>query len=133
MAKPGLCDRPFFSFPGATYTKMSQFTKGGGTAVGGGGAIKSAASCGRIRGRGFVRLLRGAISNSSMSSAPPSPKRCCHAPTTTVSKLPPQESEDIKPKPSAPAAEGTGLAPEAPSLAVSQALEVAIPAHMTPL
>ena len=54
-------------------------------------------------------------------------------PYTTISKLPPQESEKVKPKPSALAAEGSRLAQEAPSLAVSQALEVAIPTHMTPL
>ena len=68
-----------------------------------------------------------------MSSVPPPPKRCHHAHTTTISKLPPHESKVVKPKPSTPAAEGSGLAQEAPSLAVSQALEIAIPAHMTPL
>ena len=38
-----------------------------------------------------------------------------------------------QPKPSTPVAEGSGLAQEAPSLAVSQALEVVITTHMTPL
>ena len=133
MAKPGLCDRPLFYFPGAAFTEASQFVKGGGTAVGGRGIAKSRASCGRIRAEGLYRLLRGALSHSSMSSAQPPPKRCCQAPTTTVSTLPNQESEGVKSKPSAPAAEGSGLAQEAPSLPVSQVLEVAIPTHMTPL
>ena len=78
-------------------------------------------------------LMRGALLHSSMSSAPPPPKRCHQAPTTTICKLPPQESEKVKPKSSAPAAEGSGLAQEAPSLAVPEALEIAITAHMTPL
>ena len=54
-------------------------------------------------------------------------------PTATISKLPPRESEGVEPKPSTPAAEGIRLAQEASPLAVSPALEVAIPAHMTPL
>ena len=60
------------------------------------------------------------------------PKRC-QASTTTVSKLPPQESKAVKPKPSTTTAEESRLAQEAPSLAFSQALEVAIPTHMPPL
>ena len=64
---------------------------------------------------------------------PTPPKRCHQAPTATISRPPPQKSEKIEPKPSAPAAEGSRLAQEASSLAVSQVLEVAIPFHMTPL
>ena len=45
----------------------------------------------------------------------------------------PQVSRGVKPEPSTPVAEGSGLAQQASSLAVSQALEVAIPTHMTPL
>ena len=82
---------------------------------------------------GFYRVLMGAVLQLSMSSAPSPPKRHCHAPTATISKLPPQESKGVEPEASAPVVEGTGLALEAPSSAVSQALEVTIPAHMTPL
>ena len=82
---------------------------------------------------GLYRLLRGAVSHSSVSFAPPPPKRCHHAPTTTVSKSPHQESEGVEPEASAPAVEGNGLALVVPSSAVSQSLDVAIPAHMTPL
>ena len=49
---------------------------------------------------GLYGLLGGALSHSSMSSAPPPPKRHCQAPTTTVSKPSPQESKNVKPKPS---------------------------------
>ena len=80
---------------------------------------------------GLYRLLRGVLLHLPVSCAPSHPKRCHQAPTT-ISKLSPQESAGVKPKPSAPVAEGSGLEQEAPSLAVSQALEVVIPAHMTP-
>ena len=63
----------------------------------------------------------------------PTPSKRCHqAPTATVSKLPPQEPREVKPKSPAPAAEGDILAQEAPSLAASQASEVAIPTQMHP-
>ena len=75
----------------------------------------------------LYRLMRWALSHSPMSCAPPPPKRHHYVPTATISKPPPQESEGVKPKPSIPAAEGSGLAQEASSMAVSQALEVAIP------
>ena len=64
---------------------------------------------------------------------PPPPKRHCHALITTTSKLPPQESKGVEPEASASAVEGVWMAPEAPSSAVSQALEVVIPTQMTPL
>ena len=63
-----------------------------------------------------------------MCIAQPPSKRHHQAPTATISKPPPQESGEVKP--SAAAAEGGALAQEAPSLAISQALEEAIPAHM---
>ena len=59
MAKPGLCDRPLFSFPGATFTAASQFVERGGPAVGGGGITQSRTDCGRIRGRGFIQASEG--------------------------------------------------------------------------
>ena len=86
-----------------------------------------------LEAEGLYGLLRGALSHSLMSSVPPPSKRHCQAPTATISKLPPQESGEVEPKPSAPAAEEGILAQKAPSLAISQALEIAIPAHMTPL
>ena len=63
----------------------------------------------------------------------PPPKRYSHAPTTTISKPPSQESEGVEPEASAPAVGRVEMAPEAPSSAVSQALEVAILTHMTHL
>ena len=62
-----------------------------------------------------------------MSSIPPLPKKCCHVPTATVSKPPPQEPEEAVPKAFIP------VALEAPSSAGSQTLEVAIPTHLAPL
>ena len=102
MAKPGFCDRPFFSFPGAAFTKMGQLVKGGGTAVGGRGVAKSRASCSRIRGRGFVQAPEGS-SVTFLCVLYPTPhlKDVAHAPTATISMLPPQESKGIRPKPSA--------------------------------
>ena len=82
---------------------------------------------------GSYRLLRSALSQFPMSTAQPPTKKCCQAPNTTISKPPCQEPEEVKPKSSAPAAEGGILAQEAPSLAVSQTLDVAIPANMEPL
>ena len=54
-----------------------------------------------------------------------------HTPTATISKPPPQEPET--PEASTHVARNLNLAPEVSSLAASLALEVAIPAHMTPL
>ena len=82
---------------------------------------------------GQYGLLRGAISHSPMSYIPTPTKKCCHTPTATISKPHPQEPEEAAPKASAPAAREAELAPEVPSSASSQALEVSIPAHMTPL
>ena len=48
----------------------------------------------------------------------PHPKDC-HTPTTTISKLAPQESEGVKPEASAPKVGGVELTLEAPSSAVS--------------
>ena len=86
-----------------------------------------------LEAEGLYGILRVALSHSPMSTTQPPTKRHCQAPTATISKLHLQEPEEVKPKPSAPAAEGGILAQEAPSLVISQALEVAIPAHMTPL
>ena len=133
MAKPGLCDRPLFSFPGTEFTEASQFVKGGGTAVGGRGFTKSRTSCGRIRGRVFVQAPEGSSIELPCVLCPTPPKRCHQTPTATVSKLPPQESEGVEPEFSTPVAKGSGLAQEAPSLTVSQALKVAIPTYMRPL
>ena len=41
--------------------------------------------------KGFYGLLRGATLHSSISPAPPH-KKVCHAPSATISHLPPQES-----------------------------------------
>ena len=53
--------------------------------------------------------------------------------TATISKQPPQDPEEAAPEAFTPVVREAELALEVPSSAVSQALEVAIPAHMTPL
>ena len=63
---------------------------------------------------GFYALLRGAISHSYLPTCSSPPKKACHAPSATVSHLPPQES--------------TG-----PEASVPPAPEEEIPAHMQPL
>ena len=82
---------------------------------------------------GLYRLLTEAISYSSMSSAPSSPKKWHHIPTATISKPPSQEPEEVAPEGSVPAVKVVELTLEVPSSTASPALEVTIPAHMTPL
>ena len=76
---------------------------------------------------GFYGLLRGAMSHSSMSSAPPPPKRVCHTPSATISHLPPQESKE--PKAPGPVEQ----VPESTSVTAPSVLEREIPANMQPL
>ena len=76
---------------------------------------------------GFYGPLRGAILHSSLPTSSPPPKKACHAPSATVSHLPPQESTG--PEASAPADQAL----ESASLAVPPASEEEIPAHMQPL
>ena len=80
----------------------------------------------------LYRFLRGALSDSSMSSAPPPLKKHCHVPTATISQLHPQESEGVESEASTPVVGGIELVLETPSSAVSQALEVAIPTTWHP-
>ena len=80
MAKPGLCDRPLFSFPGAGFTEVSQFVKGGGTAVEGRRIAKSRTSCGRIGGRGFVWAPEGSSIVLLCVLCPTPPEGCHQAP-----------------------------------------------------
>ena len=76
---------------------------------------------------GFCGLLRGAMSHSSMSSAPPLPRKVCHTPSATISYPPPQESQEPKgPGPAEQALESTSLT--APSI-----LEGEILANIQPL
>ena len=113
MAKPNLCDRSLslliqvsLSYEEAQHLETEGLQKVEMVVAG-------------SEAEDLYGLLRGALSYSPMSSAPPPSKRCCWAPTTTVSKLPPQEPGEVKPKPSTPAAEGDVLAQEALSLAIS--------------
>ena len=76
---------------------------------------------------GFYGLLRGAISHSSLPTSSSPPKKAHHAPSTTVSHLPPQEFTG--PEISTPADQAL----ESASLAVPPASEEVIPAHMQPL
>ena len=105
---------------------------GRSTAVGDEGAAEDQVSGGRIRDRGSVWALKGSCITFPHVLHPTPTQRCCPAPTTTISKPPPQESKGAEPEASALVVGGE-LAPGAPSSAVSQALEVAIPTHMAPL
>ena len=90
-------------------------------------------SGGRIRGRNSVQAPEGScISFPNVLHSTP-PKKHCHTPSATTSKPPPQEPEETVPEVSAPVVREVELASEAPSSAVSQALEVDISTHMTPL
>ena len=59
IAKPGLCDRPLFSFPGDAFTAVGQFAEGGGTTVGDRRAAESGNGCGRIRDGGSIWASEG--------------------------------------------------------------------------
>ena len=68
-----------------------------------------------------------------MPVAQPPAKRHCQTPTTTMSKPPPQKPRVVDLESSTPTAEGGVQGQEAPSLAICQALEVAILTNMTPI
>ena len=76
---------------------------------------------------GFYGLLRGAVSHSSLPTSSPPPKKTCHAPSSTISHPPPQESKESEA--SVPAEQAL----ESASLTVPPALEEEIPVHMQPL
>ena len=76
---------------------------------------------------GFYGLLRGAMLCSSISSAPPPPKKVCHTPSATISHPPPQESQELEA--SGPAKQMA----ESISVTVPPVLEGEIPANMQPL
>ena len=58
-----------------------------------GGLGKVEAAMAGLEVEGFYGLLRGAITHPSISSVPPPPKKAHHAPSTTVSHLPPVTPE----------------------------------------
>ena len=76
---------------------------------------------------GLYGLLRGAVSHSSLPTSSPPPKKTLHAPSSTISHLPPQES--MEPEASVP----TEQALESTSSTASSVLEREIPANMQPL
>ena len=92
-----------------------------------GGVEEDRGGSGRIRGRRFIWALEGShITFPSCLMPTPTQKRPPHPPATISKPLPP-EPEEAVPEASIP------VALEAPSSAGSQALKVAIPAHMTSL
>ena len=135
MANPGSCDRPsfFFFFQGLHLLRWASLLKEEAQQLEVDGLQKIELAVAGSETEGLYRLPEGSSITFLHVLCPTPLKGCHHTPTTTVSKPPPQQSEGVEPEPSAPAAEQSGLAQEAPSLAVSQALEVVIPAHMTPL
>ena len=102
-------------------------TGGGSSALRNRRASQNGTSSGRFRGRGFLWASEGAISHSSLPTSSPHPKKCCCAPSITVSHLPPQESTG--PEVSTPADQAL----ESASPALPPASEEAIPAQMQPL
>ena len=76
---------------------------------------------------GFYGLLLGAVLHSSLPTSSPPPMKTCHAPSSTISHLPPPESKE--PEASVPAEQAL----ESASLTVPPVLEEEIPAHMQPL
>ena len=120
-------------FSGLGFTEKSQFTEGRSSASGDWGAGKNWSSSGRIGGGRSVWTPEGSHIAFLHILCPTPPKKACHTPSTTVSRLPHQESEEAVPEASAPVAKDVKQVPEAASPAASPAIEVAIPAQMTPL
>ena len=109
MAKPDLCNRPSLSLflfgacncctrPVCWREKAQHLETAGHQKV----EMVVAGS----EPEGLYRILRGALSHSSISMVQPPTKRHCQIPTATISKPPPQEPEEVKPESSAPIAEG---------------------------
>ena len=108
--------------------------------AGGRGAAKDRVSSGRIRGRGFLWGPEGSYisqlhflhpappKNANLPQLPPSPSYPQNDTKASVT-----EGEEQTPEASAPTVMRSKLALVAPSLAAPEALEVAIPTHMTPL
>ena len=130
MAKPDICDRPISPFQGLHLLCQASTLREEAQCLETAGLQKVEMVVAGSKAEGLYRLLRGALSHSPRSMAQPPTKRCHQAPTTTVSKPPPQEPEEVEPEYSAPVAEGGLLAQDTPSL---KALEVAIHANMAPL
>ena len=120
-------------FSGSQFVNEGKPFEGGGSVTRNRGATKIESAVEGSEVQGLYKLLRGAVSNSPMSSYPTPPKKHHHIPTATISKVHPQEPKEAAPEASAFVVREVKLALEAPSSAVSQSLEVAIPDHMTPL
>ena len=91
----------FFHFLGAGSTEKGGHPMGGSPEIRNGGTVfgglwlgEDGSDSGRLRGGGFYGLLRGAMSHSSISTAPPSNKKVHHTPSATISCLSPQESKE---------------------------------------
>ena len=76
---------------------------------------------------GLYGLLRGTVSHSSLPTSSPPPKKSYHAPSSTISHLPLQESKE----PEASVAAEQAL--ESTSSTAPSVLEGEIPANMQPL
>ena len=111
--------------PGQSVEGGNPVSRNGGPSEGGNGG-------GRTCSRGLIQAPEGSPISFPMSMVQPPTKRCHQAPTVTVSKQPPQEPKKVKPKSAAPIAEGGLSTQEGPSLTISQALGIAIPATWHP-
>ena len=122
-----------FLHSGFGFATMGEYAKGGGTMVRDRGDGQDSIGCGRIRGRGFVwTLVGGHVMFLHVLCHTPTQK-CHQSPTATISVSPPQEHQEAAPEDSTPAVKKSELALEVPSPAATEALEVAIPIHVTPL
>ena len=112
---------------------MGQLSIRGSAAVGDGGAAEDEVSSDRIGSGGSLGALEGShIILPHVLHPTPTQKMlpCSHCHHISCT---PQESEAIKPEASTPTVGGVELALEAPSSAIFQALEVAIPNPIAPL
>ena len=99
MAESGLCDRLFSLFQELDLLKWASVLREEEQQLEVEGLQKVKLAVAGSEAEGLYRLLMGAVSHSSMSSAPPLPKRCHHAPTATVSKPPIRSPKELNPKP----------------------------------
>ena len=86
----------FFHLSGAGSTEKGWFPMGGGPQIGDGGTALGGWGIGEdgsmlvagSEAEGFYGLLRGAMSHSSISPAPPPHKKVCHTPSATLPSAP---------------------------------------------
>ena len=98
--KSDLCDRPHFHFfQGLDLLRRASSLKEEVQQLETEGLLKIELAVEGSEAEGLYRLLRAALSHSPMSSIPHPPAKCCHTPSTTISKSPLRSLKKLHMKP----------------------------------